>query len=95
MLRSEHAHLSDKWESAAAGQRTVLAALALEPGHPLRAEYRARHGLPSIPTIQSALRALARRELMLREPDGAYRIAEPFLAEWIEANVIRKPPRIQ
>jgi hypothetical protein len=95
VLRSEHAHLSDKWESAAAGQRTVLAALALEPGHPLRNEYRARHSLPSIPTIQSALRALTRRELVLRERDGAYRIAEPFLAEWIEANVAEKPPRLQ
>ena len=95
VLRSEHAHLSDRWESAAAGQRTVLSALALEPGHPLRNEYRARHGLPSIPTIQSALRALTRRELVLREGDGAYRIAEPFLAEWIEANVIDRPPRVQ
>ncbi len=88
VLRSEHAHLSGVWESAAAGQRTVLAALAVEPGHPLRAEYRARHGLPSIPTIQSAIRALARRELILREGDGADRIAEPFLREWIGANVI-------
>ncbi len=88
VLRSEHAHLSDKWESAAAGQRSVLAALAVEPGSPLRAEYRARHGLPSVPTTQSALRALARRELILRGRDGAWQIAEPFLAEWIEANII-------
>jgi hypothetical protein len=95
VMRSEHAHLSDQWESAAAGQRTVLTALALEPGHPLRNEYRARHGLPSIPTIQSALRALTRRELVLRERDGAYRIAEPFLAEWIAANVVERTPRVQ
>ena len=88
MLRSEHAHLSDVWESAAAGQQPSLAALAVEPGHPLRAEYRARHGLPSVPTVQSAVEALAPRELILRQQDGAYRIAEPFLAEWIEANVI-------
>ena len=58
----------------------------------MRNEYRARHGLPSIPTIQSAIRALVRRELILREGDGAYRIAEPFLAEWILTHVIDRPP---
>ena len=55
-LRSEHAHLSDEWESAARRSAHRLRRLAAEPGHPLRDEYRARHGLPSIPTVQSAIR---------------------------------------
>ncbi len=88
VLRSEHAHLSDRWENAAAGQRSVLGALAKEPGHPLKDRYRTRHGLPSTATVQSALGALIKRELILRETDGSYRIAEPFLAEWITLNVI-------
>jgi DNA-binding GntR family transcriptional regulator len=33
--------------------------------------------------VQTALNALAREELITREGRGQYRIAEPFLTEWI------------
>jgi hypothetical protein len=87
VLRSEHAHFSLLWESAAAAQRLVLGALASEPGRPFTAAYRSRHDLPPVTNVQKALRALAQRELVAGE-GGAYRITEPFLAEWLRARVV-------
>ncbi len=60
----------------------MLQALAREPGHVLGGEYRARHGLPAPSTIQKALDALERDELVVRRR-GHVSISEPFLAEWI------------
>ncbi len=82
VLRSEHAHFSLAWSRASAGQRSLLQALAREPGHPLAADYRRRHGLPTASTVQKALERLELEELVVRDR-GAARIAEPFLAEWL------------
>jgi uncharacterized protein len=86
-LRSEHAHFSVLWSRAAAAQRRVLQALAAEqPGRPLSGEYQRRHSLPVVATVQTALDALSTAELVERIGRGEYRIAEPFLAEWIRLN---------
>jgi hypothetical protein len=81
LLRSEHAHFGLVWEKSARAQRLVLQALAREPGRPLGNEYRRRHGLPGASSVQRALDALVKDELVAR--NGEYRIAEPFLAEWL------------
>jgi hypothetical protein len=86
VLRSEHAHFSLLWEDASTVQRLVLQALAREPGRPFTAAYRARHNLPAQTNVQKALRALERREVVSGSR-GAYRIAEPFLAEWLRASI--------
>jgi len=91
VIRSEHAHFSLLWEGAARSQRLLLEALAREqPGYPFSSEYRREHGLPVAATMQKAAAALSAREVITGER-GAYRIAEPFLAEWILANVGRGP----
>lgn len=87
VMRSEHAHFSLLWSRAAAAQRRVLQALAVEqPGRPLSSDYRRRHALPSTATVQTALGALLSTEIVSRPGRGAYVIAEPFLAEWIQRN---------
>jgi hypothetical protein len=86
VLRSEHAHFSLLWDSASAVQKQVLRALAREPGHPFSAEYRRQHDLPAATNVQKALRALTKRELVSGKA-GAYQISEPFLPEWLRANV--------
>jgi AAA+ ATPase superfamily predicted ATPase len=84
-LRSEHSHFSLVWDRASAAQKRVLQALAQEqPGRPLTGEYQRRHSLPATPTVQTALGALERAELVRRVGRGEYRIAEPFLTEWIQ-----------
>ena len=84
VLRSENAHFGLLWERASAAQRLVLEALADDqPGRPLSTDYQRRHALPSVATVQTALRALARDGVVARIGRGEYAIAEPFLAEWI------------
>ncbi len=86
VLRSEHAHFTLLWEGASPVQKVVLSALAQEPGRPFTGAYRTRHDLPPTTNVQKALRALEKRELVAGA-DGAYRIVEPFLAEWLKANL--------
>jgi hypothetical protein len=84
LLRSEHAHFGLIWDKAAKAQRLVLQALAAEAGRPLSRDYRRRHGLPAASSVQRALEALVKDELVARDGRGEYRIAEPFLAEWLQ-----------
>jgi hypothetical protein len=87
VIRAEDAHFSAVWERAAKAQRLLLRALAAEqPGRPFSVDYRRRHDLPSASNAQKAARALVERELVATS-EGAYWIAEPFLAEWIAANI--------
>ena len=86
VLRSEHAHFSLVWGRASSAQRSVLQALARAPGHPLSAAYRRRFALPGPSTVQKALEALERDELVTRS-GGFAEISEPFLAEWIERTL--------
>ncbi len=83
VLRSENTHFQLRWEEASTAQRLLLQALAREPGRPMTSAYRSRHELPTAATVQTAIRALERRELIATE-SGAVRVVEPFLAEWIE-----------
>jgi hypothetical protein len=85
VLNSEHAHFSLIWEGASAHQRLLLRALAEEPGHPLAGDYRRRHGLPAPSSVQRALQALERAELVSRNAGRAW-IIEPFLARWLLDN---------
>ena len=82
VLNSENAHFSLLWEDASAVQKLVLQALAQEPGRPFTASYRDRHELPPATNVQKALGALEKREVVIGS-GGQYRIAEPFLAEWL------------
>jgi hypothetical protein len=83
VLRSENAHFSRIWERAPRAQRLVLEALARSPGGQVfSAGYRREHGLPGVSTVQAALTPLIEDELIAGLASG-YRIAEPFLAEWI------------
>jgi hypothetical protein len=85
VLHSEHAHFSLLWDRASAVQRMLLAELAREPGRPLSADYRRRHNLPGASTVQRAVSALERDELVARDR-GMVRIVEPFLAAWLRRD---------
>lgn len=82
VLDSEHAHFLLLWEECTPNQKLVLEALAREPGRPFSTEYRRRQGLGPATNVQRALRTLERREVVAGER-GAYRIVEPFLADWL------------
>jgi hypothetical protein len=83
VLASEHSHFTLLWDRAAANQRLLLQALAVDPGRrPLSREYRDRNGLPAASSVQKALQALERADLV-GHVDGETVIAEPFFDEWI------------
>ncbi len=82
VLRSEHNHFVKIWDDATRNERLVLLALAQEPSGLYAAEYQARHGLPSSTHVQRAVSGLVKEEVLGKD-DGAYRIVEPFLADWI------------
>jgi hypothetical protein len=83
VLHSENAHFQSVWGRASRAQRVVMEALARDPGRPpFATAYRRTHNLPANSTVQRALDTLVQEELVERDGVG-YRIAEPFLAEWI------------
>ncbi len=84
VVDAETAHFALVWEDATRNERLLLAALGREPGRPYSVDYRRRHGLPSASHVQRSLTALVRRGLVRRDPDGLYRLAEPFLPRWLE-----------
>jgi uncharacterized protein len=84
VLRSEHAHFTRIWDTVPRTQRLVLQALSTEPeGAVMSAGYRQRHGLPVSSSVQRALESLTTGELVTKLRPGSYRVAEPFLAEWV------------
>jgi AAA+ ATPase superfamily predicted ATPase len=88
VLRAESARFTLIWETATRPQKLLLQALAREPGRPFSNPYRLRHDLPPTSGVQRALRPLLDGELVRKEPDGHYDLAEPFLREWILAYAI-------
>lgn len=91
VLRSENAHFSLLWEDASGVQKLVLQALARESGRPFTVAYRDRHDLPPATNVQKALKALENREVVVGL-DGEYRIAEPFLTEWLNRQRAENAP---
>jgi uncharacterized protein len=87
LLVSEHTHFSDVWDRATGNQRILLSALAEEPGRPQTTDYQTRHALRGSSTTQKTVDALVRQELVTKH-DGFVAISEPFLADWIRANII-------
>lgn len=84
VLRSEANHLTQLWDEAPHGQRLLMLALANEPTRSVYASaYRERHELPLTPTLQTALAALIRKEIVGVDEESSYCIIEPFLTEWL------------
>jgi hypothetical protein len=84
VLRSEHNHFAKLWDDAPHAQRLVMLALAEEPtGSLYSADYAERHDLPPKPALQRAIGALVTKEIAARHADRAYRIVEPFFADWL------------
>jgi hypothetical protein len=72
------------WLRLTLGQRAALRAVVLEQGlELLAAETRHRHRLGGASSVQTALAALMRHDLIAREPDGRYVVVDSLLREWV------------
>ncbi len=72
------------WLRLTLGQRAALRAVVLEQGIELLAtETRHRHRLGGASSVQTALAALIRLDLVAREPDGRYVVVDSLMREWV------------
>jgi hypothetical protein len=71
------------WQRLTLQQRAVLRAVVLEEGTELlSSDVRTRHRLGGPSTVQAALAALVRDEIVTRAPDG-YAVVDSLLREWV------------
>jgi hypothetical protein len=72
------------WQRLTLAQRGVLRAVVIEQGvEILGAEIRARHRLGGASSVQAALGALLRLDVIARDDDGRYVVIDSLLREWI------------
>jgi hypothetical protein len=85
-LLAEHDVLFEAaWQRLTLGQRATLRAVVVEQGRELLSgDVRARHRLGGPSTVQSALGALQRDDLVLRDDTGRYAVLDSLFREWVE-----------
>jgi hypothetical protein len=72
------------WQRLTLGQRAVLRGVVFEHGTGLlSADARVRHRLGGPSSVQAALVALQREDLVAREHDGRYVVVDSLVREWI------------
>ena len=83
LLGEQNTMFEQAWQRLTLSQRAVLRALVIEDGREiLSADVRARHRLAGTSTVQSALAALTRQDIVLKE-EGRYVVADSLYREWV------------
>jgi uncharacterized protein len=83
LLGEHHTMFEESWQRLTLAQRAVLRALVLENGRELlSAECRARHRLPGASSVQSALGALVRQDIVMKE-GARYVVSDSLYREWV------------
>ena len=83
LLGEQDTIFEESWQRLTLVQRAVLRALVLENGRELlSADVRARYRLPGASSVQSALTALARQEVIMKTPAG-YVVSDSLYREWV------------
>jgi hypothetical protein len=83
LLAEQHTVFEESWQRLTLAQRAVLRALVLENGRELlSAEVRTRHRLAGASSVQSALAALVRLDIVLKE-NGGYAVNDSLYREWV------------
>jgi hypothetical protein len=84
-LLAEQATLFEAiWQRLTLAQRAVLRAVVLERGVGiLSADIRARHRLGGASSVQTALAALQRLDIIAREDAGRYVVVDSLMREWV------------
>jgi hypothetical protein len=83
LLGQHHTMFEESWLRLTLTQRAALRALVVEDGHAvLSADVRTRHRLGGASTVQSAVTALLREDVIMKE-DGRYRVTDSLFREWV------------
>jgi hypothetical protein len=83
LLGEQQTVFEEAWQRLTLAQRAALRALVLENGHELlSADVRTRHRLAGPSTVQSALAALRRMDI-IQKVDGRYFVNDSLYREWV------------
>jgi uncharacterized protein len=83
LLGEQQTVFEESWQRLTLPQRAVLRALVIEEGRELMsADVRTRHRLPGTSTVQAALAALLRQDIITKD-DGRYVAVDSLYREWV------------
>lgn len=83
LLGEQHTVFEESWQRLTLAQRAVLRALVIEDGRELMsADVRTRHRLAGASSVQSALAALMRQDIVQKE-GARYVVADSLYREWV------------
>jgi hypothetical protein len=83
LLGEQHMVFEESWQRLTLTQRAVLRALVFENGRELlSADVRTRHRLPVASSVQSALLALVKQDVVMKEA-GLYTVTDSLYREWV------------
>jgi uncharacterized protein len=83
LLDQQHTVFEESWQRLTLAQRAVLRAIVLESGRELlSADVRSRHRLSGASSVQSALAALVRQDVVMKE-QGRYLVNDSLYREWL------------
>jgi hypothetical protein len=83
LVDAESARYLAVWDRVSGSQRALLLALAREPGRVYAEDYRRRHKLGSASSVQAAVGALERLDLVESSAPGGLVLADVFLRPWL------------
>jgi hypothetical protein len=88
MLNQQHTVFEESWLRLTLTQRAVLRAIVFETGRELlSAEVRLRHRLPGASSVQSALAALVRQDIVMKG-EGRYVVNDSLYREWMARRTV-------
>ena len=83
LLNQQHTVFEESWQRLTLAQRAVLRAIVLESGRELLSgDVRSRHRLPGASSVQSALAALVRQDIVMKDR-GRYLVNDSLYREWM------------
>jgi uncharacterized protein len=83
LLGEQQTMFEESWQRLTLPQRAVLRAVVIEEGKEvMSADVRARHRLPGTSTVQAALAALLRQDIITKD-DGRYLAVDSLYREWV------------
>ncbi|MCC7179429.1 MAG: ATP-binding protein [Acidobacteria bacterium] len=83
LLGEHHTAFEESWQRLTLAQRAVLRALVLEDGRELMSgDVRTRHRLPGASSVQSALAALVRQDVVMKA-ESRYTVSDSLYREWV------------
>ena len=88
LLDEQHTVFEEAGQRLTLAQRAVLRAIVLEDGHELlSAGVRLRHRLPGASSVQSALGALIRQDIVMKD-GGRYLVNDSLYREWMARRTL-------